>query len=79
MSNLLITDIPVFTDIPSEQQKDILGGVTTPAITSPLRSYILLNPIINNFLGGLNFNLVDVEKYLNSAGLDIMLPTDLRL
>jgi hypothetical protein len=79
MSNLLITDIPVLTDIPIEQQENIVGGVTTPGITSPLRSYILLNPIINNFLGGLDFNLVDVEKYLNTAGLDIKLPTDFRL
>ncbi|MDD1414692.1 hypothetical protein MEN41_08600 [Dolichospermum sp. ST_con] len=79
MSNILITDIPVFTDIAIEQQENIVGGVTIPGITNPVPSYILLNPIVSNFLGGLDFNLVDVENYLNNAGLDIKLPTDLRL
>jgi hypothetical protein len=74
MSKLLITDIPLFTDISIEQQEIILGGATTGIETNYLPNYIRLDPIINNFLTSLNFNIVDLEKYLNSMGLDIKLP-----
>ncbi|MBS3027929.1 MAG: hypothetical protein HCA25_12815 [Dolichospermum sp. DET50] len=74
MSNILITDITVFTDIAIEQQENIVGGVTTPGITNPLPSYIPLNPAINGFLEAFNFNLFDLQESLNIAGLDIKLP-----
>jgi hypothetical protein len=79
MSNILITDITIFTDIAIEQQKNIVGGVTTPGITNPLPTYIPLNQPINDLLGAFNVNLDDVQTFLEPAGLDIMFPNDLRL
>jgi hypothetical protein len=74
MSNILITDITIFTDIAIEQQENIVGGVTTPGITNPLPSYIPLNPAIKGLLGALNVNLDDVQTFLEPAGLNIMFP-----
>jgi len=68
MSNILITDITIFTDIAIEQQENIVGGA------GPLPSYIPLNPAINGFLEAFDFNLFDLQKSLNIAGLDIKLP-----
>jgi hypothetical protein len=76
MSNILITDITIFTDIAIEQQENIVGGVTTP---NPLPSYIPLNQPIEGLLNALNINLFDVQTFLEPAGLDIMFPNDLRL
>jgi hypothetical protein len=70
MSNLLIRDIPVFTDLPIEQQKIIVGGVSTDIGTNS----IAVVPIINDFLGNLNFNPGDLQNYLNTLGLNIILP-----
>jgi len=75
MSNLLITDIPVLTDIAIEQQGIIVGGATTDSGTISLPNYILSNPIIKTVFSSLNLNPVDVTNYLNSQGLDITLPT----
>jgi len=73
MSKILITDIPLFTDIPIKQQEIIVGGTTTDIATDSLTS-VPLNPILEAVFNGLGLNPGDLTKYLNSLGLNIIFP-----
>ncbi|AFW94417.1 MULTISPECIES: hypothetical protein [Nostocales] len=73
MSKILITDIPLFTDIPIKQQEIIVGGTTTDIATDSLTS-VPLNPILEAVFNGLELNPGDLTKYLNSWGLNINFP-----
>jgi hypothetical protein len=73
MSKILITDIPLFTDIPIKQQEIIVGGATTDIATDSFTS-VPLNPILEGVFNGLGLNPGDLTKYLNSLGLNIIFP-----
>jgi hypothetical protein len=74
MSKILITDIPLFTDIPIKQQEIIVGGATTTTPTNPLPNPILLTPTLRAVLRGLGLRTGDLTNYLKSFGIDIELP-----
>ncbi|MBS9395422.1 MAG: hypothetical protein HEQ29_20615 [Dolichospermum sp. LBC05a] len=73
MSKILITDIPLFTDIPIKQQEIIVGGATTDNATDSFTS-VPLNPILEGVFNGLGLNPGDLTNYLNSLGLNINFP-----
>ena len=74
MSKILITDIPLFTDIPIKQQEIIVGGATTTTPTNPLPNPILLTPTLQAVFNELGLNPRDLTNYLNSLGLNIIFP-----